>query len=329
MFSGDHLEKAQSIVGRNLKQEGSSIAEIILTHAALRTQFRGSLNQLYLDKESWNSDKSISFIECKLRQLKEMKEKVLKKREEFAVKNSTTQVEHNKFLLDYELKTLKQSIKNFKTSLLERNLALYPTNPKLYQAVKLFPFSNLDSFEHVFVLFKHPELAAQVDLDTLIYILNIYYQDGSKLSADWELMTQIGNELIRKITHHEVAAEDRRVAQATEFFRDGSVNTSHLADAVHNQLELKVIAFKKIYNALRAGQFGVMPKTNFLADKKDLSASELIDKIVNYSQKYSHSRTAKAWRLTKQYYLECCPENTALFKEICVWSSGKSWSFFC
>lgn len=84
-----------------------------------------------------------------------------------------------------------------------------------------------------------------------------------------------------------------------------------------DQAELKAIAFKKIYKALRSAQRNSQVfKSDFLLDKEKLTGSELLVEIKVYCEKNPKSRTAKAWDLTEKYYHDCNAKNPGLVNEI-------------
>src|SRR3990167_9276507 len=88
-------------------------------------------------------------------------------------------------------------------------------------------------------------------------------------------------------------------------------------DEFEEELELKIIAFKKIYWALRSGQNnGHLLKSNFLASKENLTPLELAMNIKTYCSENPNSRTSKAWKLAEQHYKCCNATNPDLFNEI-------------
>lgn len=81
--------------------------------------------------------------------------------------------------------------------------------------------------------------------------------------------------------------------------------------------ELKVIAFKKIYWALRLAQNNHhLLLSNFLDGKETLSASELTIQIRKHAAEDDNNRTAQAWNLALKHYDDCNSHNKELMKEI-------------
>jgi len=91
-----------------------------------------------------------------------------------------------------------------------------------------------------------------------------------------------------------------------------------------------IAAFMKIYKAMRDGESSWFRKTNFLdsIDQKELNDSgKLYNRINEYAEKNTNSRTAKAWALALKHNNDTSPNNTELFKEIYKWSFEHSGLF--
>lgn len=96
-----------------------------------------------------------------------------------------------------------------------------------------------------------------------------------------------------------------------------SGNNSYSLEDYQDELELKIIAFKKIYKALwRAQPNNEYLKTNFLEHREHLSANELAEDIEKRIKDSPKGRTAHAWQLASQYYMACHSENLKLVAAI-------------
>jgi len=90
----------------------------------------------------------------------------------------------------------------------------------------------------------------------------------------------------------------------------------------------KVMAFKKIYTALREGQsiWGWL-KSNYLSTiypEEEHRPESLCRRIHGYASQHPNSRTAKAWELMQKYFPNSTADNPELLKEIYEWSFSQS-----
>ena len=89
----------------------------------------------------------------------------------------------------------------------------------------------------------------------------------------------------------------------------------------------KIKFFKKIYHALHVGQSRYF-KTNFMADKHELSEEQLTNAIQNHlaNPDKANSRTAKAWALSETY-LGSFDEATNKIEDLALFSEIYKWCF--
>lgn len=89
----------------------------------------------------------------------------------------------------------------------------------------------------------------------------------------------------------------------------------------------RLLAFKKIYQALYDGETTVWKGANFLADKKQFSDDQLIEAMNHKMDNNPRGRTARAWQLALKYYENNLAQNETLFTEIYKQSFSNSGLF--
>jgi len=102
-------------------------------------------------------------------------------------------------------------------------------------------------------------------------------------------------------------------------------------ESAEETLRKNIVAFKKIYAAMKAGESGWgWFRTNFLTTLENeekrpgKSIADISRFISDYAQDNENSRTAKAWGLACHHANDTTPKNTALFTEIYKWSFANS-----
>lgn len=301
-------------------EPNSSVGESTESMSLFKTNIQGILVMIRRElvnlmlKPDWNTHVAIHFLETIMDQLNNLKMTVTKRKSLVSFSTGFNEI----------IALLNSTIESCRLSLFERTLCL-KNDIKMFIPPN-FVSSSKANIEHALVTLANHEKIVMIAPVDLLAIIQIHGEKGLASSAGLGLKKMVCDEIVRRMKAHCYYSTNNEYAECLYQFLKQDVRFSAELNAAMNELLCE--AFRKINSALFEGQTSRF-KTNFIQDKYDLSANELLAIIKDRSLHKPHSRTAYAWTLTQKYYKDSSENNRDLLNAIYHYSYCNSGFFRC